>query len=129
MYLVMEYLPGGDLLSLMIRQGPFDEDLSRFYMAEMTLALNTLHQMGYVHRDVKPENILLDRFGHLKLADFGNAAPMNKSGNVICLSPVGTPNYIAPELLESLSTITSSKAVHDVSYYLYYTIKLADQIR
>lgn len=112
----MEYLPGGDLLSLMIRQGAFDEDLSRFYLAEITLALNTLHQMGYVHRDVKPENILLDRFGHLKLADFGNAAPINKNGSIISLSPVGTPNYIAPELLEALSTITSSKAVHDVSF-------------
>lgn len=122
MYLVMEYLPGGDLLSLMIRQGAFDEELSRFYLAEMTLALNALHQMGFVHRDVKPENILLDRFGHLKLADFGNAAPLNKQGNVISLSPVGTPNYIAPELLETLSTMTKTKSVHDVSLIEFKTL-------
>lgn len=118
MYLVMEYLPGGDLLSLMIRNGAFDEDLSRFYLAEMTLALNALHQMGFVHRDIKPENILLDRFGHLKLADFGNAAAMNKDGNVISMTPVGTPDYIAPELLDTLSTTLASKSVHDVRIHL-----------
>lgn len=115
LYLVMEYLPGGDLLSLMIRNGAFDEDLARFYLAELTLALNALHNMGYVHRDVKPENILLDRCGHLKLADFGNAAMLNKDGSVISLSPVGTPDYIAPELLQTLSTIKITKSVHDVT--------------
>lgn len=95
MYLVMEYLPGGDLLSLMIRNGgAFEEDLTKFYLAEITLALNALHTMGFVHRDIKPENILLDRFGHLKLADFGTAAPLNKDGNVVSFSPVGTPDYI-----------------------------------
>lgn len=90
----MEYLPGGDLLSLMIRNGAFDEELARFYMAEMTLALNALHTLGFVHRDIKPENILLDRFGHLKLADFGSAAVLNKDGNVVSFSPVGTPEYV-----------------------------------
>lgn len=111
----MEYLPGGDLLSLMIRHGTFEEDLARFYLAEMAVALNVLHSMGYVHRDVKPENILIDRFGHLKLGDFGNAAQLNKDGNVISLSPVGTPDYIAPELLHTLSTYNPTKSIHDVS--------------
>lgn len=91
LYLVMEYLPGGDLLSLMIRNGAFDEELAKFYLAELSLALNSLHLMGFAHRDVKPENILLDRCGHLKLADFGNAAALNKDGSVTSLSPVGTP--------------------------------------
>lgn len=50
LYLVMEYLPGGDLLGLMIRQGSFDEELARFYLAEIALALNALHTMGFVHR-------------------------------------------------------------------------------
>lgn len=116
LYLVMEYLPGGDLLSLMIRHGAFDEELARFYLAEMTQALHALHQMGFVHRDIKPENILLDRFGHLKLADFGNAAPLNKNGNVVSMTPVGTPDYIAPELLDTLSTsVSHTRSVHDAT--------------
>ncbi|XP_030385386.1 citron Rho-interacting kinase [Scaptodrosophila lebanonensis] len=115
LYLVMEYLPGGDLLSLMSRHGPFDEDLARFYLAELTLALHSLHSMGYVHRDIKPENILIDRFGHIKLADFGNAAALDRDGHVLSLSPVGTPDYIAPELLQTISTYKLCKSMHDVS--------------
>ncbi|XP_023164478.2 citron Rho-interacting kinase [Drosophila hydei] len=115
LYLIMEYLPGGDLLSLMSRHGPFDEDMARFYLAELTLALHTLHTMGYVHRDIKPENILIDRFGHIKLADFGNAAALDRDGHVLSLSPVGTPDYIAPELLQTISTYKLSKSMHDVS--------------
>lgn len=53
LYLVMEYLPGGDLLGLMIRNGSFDEELARFYLAEIALALNALHTMGFVHRGEK----------------------------------------------------------------------------
>lgn len=94
LYLVMEYLPGGDLFSLMIRNGAFDEDLARFYLAEMTMALDALHTLGFVHRDIKPENILLDRFGHLKLADFGSSTVRNKDGNAITFSPVGTSEYV-----------------------------------
>lgn len=104
LYLVMEYLPGGDLLGLMIRNGAFDEELARFYLAEIALALNALHSMGFVHRDVKPENVLLDRFGHLKLADFGSAIALSEDGSFVSISPVGTPDYIAPELLRVLST-------------------------
>lgn len=101
LYLVMEYLPGGDLLSLMIRNGAFDEELAKFYLAELCLALNSLHLMGFAHRDVKPENILLDRCGHLKLADFGNAAALNKDGSVTSLSPVGTPVSLIKILLKT----------------------------
>ncbi|XP_075159790.1 citron rho-interacting kinase sticky isoform X2 [Haematobia irritans] len=115
LYLVMEYLPGGDLLSLMSRHGPFDEHLTRFYMAELTLGINALHSMGYVHRDIKPENILIDRFGHIKLGDFGNAAALDRDGYVFSLSPVGTPDYIAPELLQTISTYKLTKNMHDVS--------------
>lgn len=119
LYLVMEYLPGGDLLGLMCRHGAFDEDTARFYLAELTQALHALHQQGFVHRDIKPENILLDRFGHLKLADFGNAAPLSKSGTVVSMTPVGTPDYIAPELLDTLSTTAaathSTRSVHDAT--------------
>lgn len=90
----MEYLPGGDLFSLMIRNNRFAEDVIQFYLAEITLALNALHAIGFVHRDVKPENILLDRLGHLKLADFGSAVALEKDGHVTSFTPAGTPDYI-----------------------------------
>ncbi|XP_053955492.1 citron Rho-interacting kinase [Anastrepha ludens] len=115
LYLIMEFLSGGDLLSLMSRHGPFEEELARFYLAELTMAIHSLHGMGYVHRDIKPENILIDRFGHIKLADFGNAAALDRDGHVFSLSPVGTPDYIAPELLQTISTYKLTKSMHDVS--------------
>lgn len=60
--------------------------------------------------DVKPENILLDRFGHLKLADFGSAVALNEDGSFSNISPAGTPDYIAPELLQVLSTKSTPKS-------------------
>ncbi|XP_045137030.1 citron rho-interacting kinase-like [Portunus trituberculatus] len=103
LYLVMDFHPGGDLLSLLDRyDGSFSEDMACFYLAEVTLAVHDLHSMGYVHRDIKPENILIDRCGHLKLADFGSAARLTSSGVVRSKMPVGTPDYIAPEVLQSL---------------------------
>lgn len=119
LYLVMEYLPGGDLLGLMIRHGAFDEELARFYLAEIALAVNALHGLGFVHRDIKPENLLLDRCGHLKLADFGASIALSEDGSFVSISPVGTPDYIAPELLQILSTKgnqTNQKL--DVSHFI-----------
>ncbi len=81
------------------------EEEARFYLAELVLALNSLHSMGYVHRDVKPENILLDRLGHIKLADFGSAARLDAVGVVRNEMPVGTADYIAPEVLTSLNNV------------------------
>ncbi|XP_019714696.1 citron Rho-interacting kinase-like, partial [Hippocampus comes] len=73
----MEYLPGGDLLSLLNRyEEQFDESMAQFYLAELVEAIHTVHQLGYVHRDVKPENVVIDRTGHIKLADFGSAAKL-----------------------------------------------------
>ncbi|XP_046661322.1 serine/threonine-protein kinase greatwall isoform X1 [Homalodisca vitripennis] len=70
-YLVMEYMVGGDLKSLLSRYGFFDEDMATFYIAEVVLALLYLHSHGIVHRDLKPDNMLLAQSGHLKLTDFG----------------------------------------------------------
>uniref|UniRef100_UPI00398F48EE citron Rho-interacting kinase-like isoform X2 n=1 Tax=Pristiophorus japonicus TaxID=55135 RepID=UPI00398F48EE len=99
-YLVMEYQPGGDLLALLNRyDAQFDESMAQFYLAELVLAIHSVHQMGYVHRDIKPENILIDRTGHIKLADFGSAAKLTANKTVSSKLPVGTPDFMAPEVL------------------------------
>ncbi|KAF5279138.1 hypothetical protein FQA39_LY18316 [Lamprigera yunnana] len=103
LYLIMEYFSGGDLSNLLRRQGgTIPESAASFYIAELVLALNDLHQMGYVHRDVKLENVLLDRCGHIKLADFGSAAKINSFGYVTEGMHAGTSEYIAPEVLLSM---------------------------
>ncbi|XP_032055237.1 citron Rho-interacting kinase isoform X7 [Aythya fuligula] len=104
LYLVMEYQPGGDLLSLLNRyEDHLDEAMVQFYLAELVLAIHSVHQMGYVHRDIKPENVLIDRIGHIKLVDFGSAAKMTINKTVNAKLPVGTPDYMAPEMLTGLN--------------------------
>nr|XP_013800328.1 PREDICTED: citron Rho-interacting kinase isoform X2 [Apteryx mantelli mantelli] len=104
LYLVMEYQPGGDLLSLLNRyEDQLDESMVQFYLAELVLAIHSVHQMGYVHRDIKPENVLIDRIGHIKLVDFGSAAKMTVNKMVNAKLPVGTPDYMAPEMLTGLN--------------------------
>uniref|UniRef100_A0A8C0EGB2 Citron Rho-interacting kinase n=1 Tax=Bubo bubo TaxID=30461 RepID=A0A8C0EGB2_BUBBB len=104
LYLVMEYQPGGDLLSLLNRyEDQLDESMVQFYLAELVLAIHSVHQMGYVHRDIKPENVLIDRTGHIKLVDFGSAARMTINKMVNAKLPVGTPDYMAPEMLTGLN--------------------------
>ncbi|XP_071880379.1 citron Rho-interacting kinase isoform X15 [Anas platyrhynchos] len=104
LYLVMEYQPGGDLLSLLNRyEDHLDEAMVQFYLAELVLAIHSVHQLGYVHRDIKPENVLIDRIGHIKLVDFGSAAKMTVNKTVNAKLPVGTPDYMAPEVLTGLN--------------------------
>lgn len=100
LYMVMEYMPGGDLVNLMSNYD-VPEKWAKFYTAEVVLALDAIHSMGLIHRDVKPDNMLLDKHGHLKLADFGTCMKMDKTGMVRCDTAVGTPDYISPEVLKS----------------------------
>jgi serine/threonine kinase 38 len=67
----MEYLPGGDLMNLLMEKDVFTEEQAKFYMAEMVLAVECVHKLNYIHRDLKPDNILIDCDGHIKLTDFG----------------------------------------------------------
>lgn len=71
LYFIMEYIPGGDLMALLIKKGIFEEPLATFYIAELVLAIESVHKMGFIHRDIKPDNILIDKDGHIKLTDFG----------------------------------------------------------
>uniref|UniRef100_A0A8C9XGB1 non-specific serine/threonine protein kinase n=1 Tax=Sander lucioperca TaxID=283035 RepID=A0A8C9XGB1_SANLU len=105
-YLAMEYLPGGDLTSLLNRyEDHFDESMAQFYLAELVEAVHAVHQLGYVHRDVKPENVLIDRTGHIKLADFGSAARLtaNKTVGSLQSFPGGTQDFLSPEVLASIN--------------------------
>jgi len=70
-YLAMEFVPGGDMKNLLDHVGCFAESHARFYFAEMVLAVRDLHKLGYIHRDLKPDNFMISRSGHLKLIDFG----------------------------------------------------------
>ena len=71
LYFVMEYIPGGDMMSLLIKLGTFPEHLTLFYIAELVCAIESVHKMGFIHRDIKPDNILIEGDGHIKLTDFG----------------------------------------------------------
>lgn len=71
LYMVMDFMPGGDLMSLLMKEDTFDERLTRFYMAEAASAISAVHALGYIHRDIKPDNMLLDARGHLRLTDLG----------------------------------------------------------
>nr|XP_054305316.1 serine/threonine-protein kinase MRCK beta isoform X3 [Pongo pygmaeus] len=103
LYLVMDYYVGGDLLTLLSKfEDKLPEDMARFYIGEMVLAIDSIHQLHYVHRDIKPDNVLLDVNGHIRLADFGSCLKMNDDGTVQSSVAVGTPDYISPEILQAM---------------------------
>lgn len=135
LYLIMEYLPGGDVMTLLMRKDILSVEETRFYIAETILALESIHKHNYIHRDIKPDNLLLGVDGHMKLSDFGLCKPVDLTklptlhenqalgasltempassqcapggqlhhwkGNrrSLAFSTVGTPDYIAPEVL------------------------------
>lgn len=103
LYLVMDYYCGGDLLTLLSKfEDKFPEEMARFYIVEMILAIDSIHSLHYVHRDIKPDNVLLDANGHIRLADFGSCLRLSDDGTVQSNVTVGTPDYISPEILRAM---------------------------
>ena len=112
LYLIMEFLPGGDYMNLLIKKDKLSEEEAKFYIAEIILAIESIHKMDCIHRDIKPDNILIDKDGHIKLSDFGLAKvsdslfnpnsnkkrDSSKLTHKKTVSCVGTAYYVAPEV-------------------------------
>jgi protein kinase A len=96
-YMLLSYVPGGELFSHLRRAGRFSADVTRFYLASIILAIENLHSRNIIYRDLKPENLLLDRVGYLRIADFGFAKIVEDRTFTLC----GTPEYLAPEIVLS----------------------------
>ena len=115
LYLIMEFLPGGDFMNLLIEKDKLTEEEAKFYTAELILAIESIHKLDCIHRDIKPDNILIDKNGHIKLSDFGLAKVSEqlyeknttkdvnynpkKLTHKKLYSCVGTAYYVAPEVL------------------------------
>ncbi|PIC15488.1 hypothetical protein B9Z55_022442 [Caenorhabditis nigoni] len=98
-YFVLEFLPGGDLFTLMAKKETFDEDETRFYLAQIVIGLEYLHNSDIIYRDLKAENVLIDKHGNLKLTDFGLAKfnfPIGSKTQTRC----GTAECQAPEMIK-----------------------------
>ncbi|CAO3656810.1 unnamed protein product [Mucor fragilis] len=97
LYMVMDYVPGGELFSVLRKSKRFPDHVAKFYAAEVALAIEYLHKKDVVYRDLKPENLLLDANGHIKITDFGFAKHVPDITWTLC----GTPDYLAPEVIQS----------------------------
>jgi len=98
LYFALEYCSGGELFNLLQKRRTLTEDQARFYAAQIVLAIEHLHSLDIIYRDLKPENVLLDNEGYIRLTDFG-LSKKNITGNKGATSICGTPEYLAPELL------------------------------
>ncbi|KAI9312729.1 kinase-like domain-containing protein [Dichotomocladium elegans] len=97
LYMVMDYVPGGELFSVLRKSKRFPDHVAKFYAAEVLLAIEYLHAKDFVYRDLKPENLLLDANGHIRITDFGFAKFVPDVTWTLC----GTPDYLAPEVIQS----------------------------
>ncbi|XP_058085361.1 CBL-interacting serine/threonine-protein kinase 4-like [Magnolia sinica] len=98
-YLVMEHASGGDLFSQIMQHGPLSEPIARRYFQQLVSALHFCHSNGVAHRDVKPQNLLLDEYGNLKVTDFGLSALPEQLKDGLFHTACGTPAYTAPEVV------------------------------
>lgn len=96
-YMLLSYVPGGELFTHLRRAQRFTSDVTRFYLANIIIALRYLHSFNIIYRDLKPENLLLDSCGYLRLTDFGFSKVVDDRTWTLC----GTPEYLAPEIIQS----------------------------
>ncbi|SCU99628.1 LAME_0G04390g1_1 [Lachancea meyersii CBS 8951] len=96
-FMIMDYIEGGELFSLLRKSQRFPNPVAKFYAAEVCLALEYMHSLDIIYRDLKPENVLLDKNGHVKITDFGFAKYVPDVTFTLC----GTPDYIAPEVVST----------------------------
>lgn len=118
-YMILDYCPGGDL-AIHIHKRQFDEEEARFYIAELVLAIEHLHDNDIIYRDLKPENILIDSDGHIKLADFG-LAKEHVGDNSKAKSFCGSPAYLTPEMV-SKRGVGKSGDIYGIGAVLYEMI-------
>mmetsp|Transcript_54443 Transcript_54443/g.153325 ORF Transcript_54443/g.153325 Transcript_54443/m.153325 type:complete len:375 (-) Transcript_54443:146-1270(-) len=97
LFLILEFVNGGELFSHLRTEGRLPNDDARFYSGEIVLAFAYLHSQHIIYRDLKPENLLIDSDGHMKITDFGFAKVVEDRTWTLC----GTPEYLAPEIIQS----------------------------
>jgi serine/threonine protein kinase len=95
--MLLDYACGGELFTLLRREGRFANDVALFFAVEIVLAFEYLHSQDIAYRDLKPENLLIDKEGHVKITDFGFAKVVSDRTYTLC----GTPEYLAPEIIQS----------------------------
>lgn len=115
LYFVMDFISGGDLLGYLSKTDVINEEQIRFYAAEILLAIESLHNAGFVHRDLKPDNVFITKSGHCKLGDFGSAAKLI-DGKTSSTVPIGTPDYVCRDVLMNND---SGEAIYDSSVDLW----------
>ena len=118
LYLVMDFLPGGDLMNLLMKKEVLTEDEARFYTAEMILAVDSVHKLNCIHRDLKPDNILIDKNGHIQLSDFGLAKIADKTFFPITQKDNAGPQKLVNNPLDSITSANTNYSNNPTNQYI-----------